>query len=477
MKKPTRGQEAKRPARAVLPTLELTIEKLNEDGLGIARHGSKEVLVFGAFPGEKLVAAIEHEGQRRIIARPLRITEPSPARRPSPCRKVGQCRGCPLLQIKDQEQLRFKKQSVINALSHFPKLRNISVPEVWQAPTALGYRTSAKLAIARQRRQLQIGLYQRGSHTVVDIGDCPLHHPLINQITQVVRDEIERQNLSVFDPRRGNGLLRYLAIRVSPAFNKAMVTFVTGERDFRRVTHLAKWLQRKVPEVVSIQQNINPSAGNTIFGRETIKMLGAVDLIDQVGDVKLRLGPTSFLQVNHDQAARIYRLVREWAALTREETAVDLYCGIGGIALHLAQDAGRVLGIELVEEAIRNARDNARMNGFDHCSFWSGDAADLSGELSAQVPQRSVIVVNPPRSGCEAEVLGTLVELEPRSLIYVSCNPETLARDLALLDEQGYRVDKLQPVDMFPQTPHVETVVLLQPKIRAGKSAGARSKP
>jgi len=464
MAEPTRGKESPRPVRAEPPALSLTIEKLNEDGLGVARHGGKEVLVFGAYPGERIEALVEHEGQRRIIARPRRIVIPSPARRPSPCRKVGQCRGCSLLQLKDEEQLRYKRQSVIEALGRYPQTRSLPVPEVWRAPAVLGYRTSAKLAIAYQRRQLQIGLYQRGSHQVVDVGDCPLHHPLINRITAVVREEIERQHISVYNPQRGQGLLRYLAIRVSPAFGRAMVTFVTSERDFRRITHLAKWLQRKVPEVVSVQQNVNPGAGNVIFGRETLKMLGAADLIDQVGDVRLRLGPTSFLQVNHDQAARIYRLVREWAALGQEETAVDLYCGIGGIALHLARDAGRVLGIELAEEAIRNARDNARMNGLENCSFWSGDAADLALELSSQVPPGSVIVVNPPRTGCDAEVLDSLVGLAPRNLIYVSCNPETLARDLARLDEQGYRVEKLQPVDMFPQTPHVETVVLLEPK-------------
>jgi len=462
MVKPTRNRP-QRPAPAKLPTATVTIDRLNEDGLGVARQGGKEVVVFGAYPGETLDIAIEHEGQRRIIARPLKVKSRSPQRRPSPCPKVNFCRGCSLLQLKPAAQLQFKKQRVAAALAEQPGLGGITVPDVWAAPSPLGYRTSAKLVIGRIRRQPVIGLYQRGTHDIVDIGDCPLHHPLINRISQVVRDEIARQNLSIYDARRQQGLLRYLLVRVSPSQNKAMVTFVTRDKEYRQLTHLAKWLQRKVPEVVSIHQNINPGSGNVIFGRETLKMLGHPDLIDQVGEVRLRLAPGSFLQVNHEQAARIYTLVRDWSELSREDTAVDIYCGIGGIALHLARDAGRVIGIEVVEDAIRNATDNAAINQLDNCSFFAGDAAERLEELQDRIPRGSVIVLNPPRTGCDAAVLDSVAALRPRALIYVSCNPDTLARDLAHLKAAGYRTDKLQPLDMFPQTPHVETVVRLKP--------------
>jgi len=462
MAKPPRKKPA-RQAPAPVSTATVTIDKLNADGLGVTRQAGKEVVVFGAYPGETLEIAIEHEGQRRIIARPLKVATMSPDRRPSPCKKVILCRGCPLLQLKPTAQLDFKRQRVATALAAQPGLGGIKVPEVWAAPQDLGYRTSAKLVIGRIRRQPVIGLYRRGSHDIVDIGDCPLHHPLINRISQVVRDEIARQNLSIYDARRQQGLLRYLLVRVSPAQNKAMVTFVTRDKEYRQLTHLAKWLQRKVPEVVSIQQNVNPSSGNVIFGRETLKMLGHPDLVDQVGEVRLRLAPGSFLQVNHDQAARIYQLVRDWSQLGQTDTAVDIYCGIGGIALHLAKDAGQVIGIEVVEEAIRNARDNAAMNDLGNCSFFAGDAAEQLEELGERIPSGSVIVLNPPRTGCDQQVLDSVIALRPRVLIYVSCNPDTLARDLAHLKPAGYQVDRLQPVDMFPQTPHVETVVRLVP--------------
>lgn len=463
-KAPQRRPKTRRPAP--LPTIEVTIDRLDDEGIGIGRLENKEVHVAGTLPGEKVVAAVEHEGQRRIIGRLKRTLERSCERAASPCGTVKDCLGCSLIQLRYRAQLRFKQEKVQRAVGRFQTLAEVPVHPVWEAPHPLGYRTNAKLVMAKERGKVKIGLYRRGSHEVVDSGDCPLHHPLINRIAAVVREEVERQGIYVYDPLKERGLLRYLTVKVAPAANKAMVTFVTAERDFRQVTHLGKWLKKKVTEVVSVQQNVNRSAGNVIFGRETLKMLGVPDLIDQVGEVRLRISPTSFFQVNNEQAARIYDLVRQWAALSKEDWAVDLYCGIGGIALHLARDAGGVIGIEVVEEAVRNARDNARMNELRNCTFRAGDAAELVHELATEVPAGSVTVVNPPRSGCDREVLEALAELAPRTLIYVSCNPETLARDLDILSGLGYRTCEVQPVDMFPQTPHVESVARLVP---AGK--------
>jgi 23S rRNA (uracil1939-C5)-methyltransferase len=220
---------------------------------------------------------------------------------------------------------------------------------------------------------------------------------------------------------------------------------------------------KKIPQVVSVQQNVNASTGNVILGAQTLKMLGHPALLDQVGDLRLRISPASFFQVNHPQAERIYALVRQWAACRRDEHALDLYCGIGGIAMNLARDAGQVLGIEVVEDAVRNAADNARLNQLDNCRFRAGDAAELLEDLELELPPGAVAVVNPPRKGCEPEVLKRLAALAPRLLLYVSCNPLTLARDLDLLAGLGFVTEDIQPVDMFPQTPHVECVARLVP--------------
>lgn len=457
-KRPTNNNRPRR--RQSLPTTQATISQLNDEGVGIAYHEGKELLVAGALAGEKVLVAIEHSGQRRSIGQLRRVLEKSPLRRTSPCNLAERCQSCALIQMDYKAQLRYKSAKLKQALADFETLKNLQPQPILAAEHPLGYRTNAKLALSKERGKVHIGLYRRGTHKVVDIEDCPLHHPLINRIVRTVKDEIQRQKIFIYDPQTRRGLLRYLLVKVSPKNEKAMVTFVTAERNYREITHLAKWLARKVPEVISVHQNINGSTGNVVMGRETIRMLGVPDLIDQVGDIRLRISPTSFFQVNHEQAARIYALVRNWAALENHETALDLYCGIGGIALHLAKDAGSVTGIEVVEEAVLNACENARMNRLGNCHFLAGDSAELIHDLAPDSVK--VAVINPPRSGCQAEVLEALAELAPARIIYVSCNPATLARDLDLLHEKGYRVTELQPVDMFPQTAHLETVVHLQ---------------
>jgi 23S rRNA (uracil1939-C5)-methyltransferase len=442
--------------------LTLTIDRIDDDGLGLATHAGKPVIVFDALPGEKVVVRVVHAGRNRIVASTVRVLQSSRDRiAKTSCPHYRACQGCALLSWKYDAQLACKGKRVADALAAFPSLLEVPLHEVWAAPEALGYRASAKLVVARKRGKGQVGMYRRGSHDVVDIADCPLHHPLINRVAAVVRDELDRRKISAYDANHRRGLLRYLLVRVSPAYDKAMVTFVTSERNYREVTHLAKWLQRKIPEVISVHQNVNSSSGNVIFGRETFKVLGTPDLIDKVGDVRLRLGPTSFLQVHHAQAARIYRLVRDWCDLRTGESALDLYCGVGGISLHLAGKAHQVFGVETHAEAVRHAQANATMNGFTNCKFVAGDVEAILGDDFPLTGKLGAVVVNPPRSGCSPQVLSAIADLQPRTLVYVSCHPDSLARDLALLVEQGFRVEEVQPVDMFPQTPHVENVVRL----------------
>jgi 23S rRNA (uracil1939-C5)-methyltransferase len=427
----------------------------------MAIHDGKQVVVFDALPGEKVVVRVMHAGRHKITARTLRVLQSSRERNAKhSCPHFRICQSCALMSWKYDAQLAYKFRRVADALAVYPNLSTVMPEAMWAAPKGFGYRASAKLVVARKRGKAKVGMYRRGSHDVVDIADCPLHHPLINRVAAVVREELDRRNISAYDVNHRRGLLRYLLVRVSPAYATAMVTFVTSERNFSEVTHLAKWLQRKVPEVISVHQNVNSSSGNVIIGRDTYKVLGTPDLVDQVGDARLRLGPTSFLQVHHAQAARIYRLVRDWSDLQEGESALDLYCGVGGISLHLASKARQVLGIETVAEAVRHAQANARMNGFSNCIFVAGDVeAILCDESLIQKP--GVIVVNPPRSGCSPQVLSAIVAIQPRSLLYVSCHPDSLARDLAALVEHGFCVEQVQPVDMFPQTQHVENVVRL----------------
>jgi len=459
MKIVKKQQKAKQLPRE---TLKLTIDSLDNEGIGLARHQGKTALVQGAFPKETVLVEVEHIGRTHIYTRLLKVLRNSPQRTTHiPCKQELDCLGCPLIGMKYQAQLDFKQQRVTDALiSQKLSGAELVLPTLASAPP-VNYRASAKLVFGRKRDKVTIGLYKRGSHDIIGCPDCPIHHPLINKIVAVVQDEVQRQGISVYSSKHKNGMLRYLLIRVSPLNDRAMVTFVSNFRDLQQLPKLAKWLTRKVPEVVAVHQNVNSSGGNVILGQETLKLLGAPDLIDRAGDIRLRIAPGAFYQVNSLQAARVYALVREWAQLKKNQTAIDLYCGIGGIALHLAKDAKQVFGIEVVPEAVRNAADNASLNNLNNCRFSAGDAAEELRGLAEKLPNLAVAVVNPPRKGCDAEVLETLANLSPQRLIYVSCDPDSLARDLALLTQRGYQIEQVQPIDMFPQTAHVETVVLL----------------
>ncbi len=459
MKKPLKKRSTSKPSQP--ETLKLTIDCLDKDGIGLAPHENRTAVIQGAYPGETVVAEVEHTGRTHIFTHLRRVLRNSPQRTAHiACKQERDCLGCPLIGMKYGDQLLFKQQRVAEALQQQGLLDETQVQPVLPSDNPFGYRASAKLTFARSREKVLIGLYKRGSHEVVDCPDCPVHHPLINKIVTVVRDEVQRQRISVYNPRHQRGLLRYLLIRISPTSGKALVTFVSNFRDLKQLPKLAKWLTRKVPEVIGVHQNINSSTGNVIMGDKTIKLQGLPDLIETCGAVRLRIAPESFFQINTGQAANIYALVRKWANLTKQDTAIDLYCGIGGIALHLGKDAWQVDGIEYVDEAVRNAAENARLNELYNCRFYAGDATEqLQRYNSEKIP--ALVTVNPPRKGCTEELLQTLYQLKPKQIIYISCDPDSLCRDLKILTANGYKIAQLQPVDMFPQTAHIETVVQL----------------
>ncbi|MBN1957186.1 MAG: 23S rRNA (uracil(1939)-C(5))-methyltransferase RlmD [Desulfuromonadales bacterium] len=460
MKKPSATSRSQK--KAARETLKLTVDSLDAEGIGLAPHDNRIALIPGALPGETVIAEVEHVGRTHIYTRLRKVLRNAPERSARiVCALERQCLGCPLIAMKYPEQLLFKQQRVAEALQRHQLLDDVEIPAVHASPEPTAYRASAKLAFARKREKVLIGLYRRGTHDVIDCPDCPVHHPLINRIAAVVRDEVQRQKISVYNPKHQRGCLRYLLVRISPTSGKALVTFVTNFRDLQQLPKLAKWLTRKIPAVIGVHQNINSSSGNVILGEETLRLQGLPDLIEQIGDIRLRIAPEAFFQINTLQATNIYQLVRRWAQLKKTDLAVDLYCGIGGIALHLARDTAQVFGIEYSKSAVRNAGDNAELNRLGNCRFIAGDAAEELQRLPLDGRNPALITLNPPRKGCTPEVVQAVGQLRPRQLIYVSCDPDSLARDLKILTENHYKIDRLQPVDMFPQTAHVETVVQL----------------
>jgi len=443
-------------------TLELAITSVNDDGFGVSYHEGTRILVAHALPGEQVVVRVTYVGKREAFGNILKCLKSSPDRVDvSPCSKGRVCDGCNLMQMRYPAQLAWKRELVAKQLRQYPSLTLVPVHDTIASPQEFGYRNSAKLVVSGKSAAPVIGMYRRNSHDVQENLDCPLHHPLINRVVQAAKAGIKKGKVPIYNPKSEMGLLRYLVVRVAQPGDRVMVVLVTSEVGYNEMHHLAKYIQQEVPEVAVVAQNINNTTGNVIFGQRDRFLTKGQTLRAKMGETTFSLSPRSFFQVNSGAAQIIYERVRKLAALKGTERVIDLYCGIGGISLLLAKDAAEVVGIELVEAAVTDATENARLNRIDNCEFVAGDAARLLDEIGSE-GGADVIVLNPPRKGCEEKVLKSAAALNPGKMIYVSCSPETLARDLDLLSRLGYRTVEVQPVDMFPQTVHVEDVALLE---------------
>ncbi|TSK09227.1 MAG: 23S rRNA (uracil(1939)-C(5))-methyltransferase RlmD [Geobacter sp.] len=442
--------------------LELQIISNNEEGFGVAIHEGTRVLIAGGLAGETVVGKITYVGRRESFANIIKLLKRSPDRAPSAACTMGKaCDGCGLMQMRYPAQLAWKKEMVSRQIRRYPSLSGATLHDVIASPSELGYRNTAKLVVAGKHSDPVIGIYRRNTHDVLEIEDCALHHPLINKVVKAAKAGIKKGKVQIYNPKSEMGLLRYLVVRVAEPGNQVMVVFVTTDQGYNEMHHLAKFVQQAVPEVVVVAQNINNSTGNVIFGHKDRSITKAQSLKAFIGDKSFNLSPHSFFQVNSGAARIIYEKVREFARLSGKERVIDLYCGIGGISLFLADRAREVVGIEVVEAAVADATANAAMNRADNCSFEAGDAVHLIDEIGEE-GGADLIVLNPPRKGCEEKVLKSVAAINPARIIYVSCSPETLARDLDILSRLGYRTLEVQPVDMFPQTVHVEDVALLE---------------
>jgi len=465
MKKPrdTKPQTKKAISFPSGSMLDLTIEGLDNDGIGWCRQEGITITVPGAYPGEKVTARITHRGRNHATATIIRIIAPSPHRLPvTPCSSKKGCDGCPLINLSATAQHTWKTDRVHYALTAYQGLKTVTVAPLATPGGSLHYRNSCKLVIGGTFSKPLIGIYKRWSHEIVPLQDCPLHHPLLNRIAKVTAEGIRKGKVPIYHQQTGNGFLRYLAVRVAEATNEALVVLVTGQRSYNELHHLAAYLQREVPEIAVVAQNINPSSGNVIFGQHDHFQTKRQHIVETIGHIKLQLSPRSFFQVNTAGATCIYQYVADGLALTGKERVLDIYSGVGGIGLYLAKDAATVTGLEEIEPAVEDAERNARLNRLSNCRFIAGDASGLIGELIDAGEQFDRVVVNPPRSGCSSTVLDAIIKLAPPRMAYVSCNPDSLARDLLHLVQHGFQVISVQPVDMFPQTPHIECVAILQ---------------
>jgi len=425
----------------------LTIKRLGIHGEGIGDHNGFTIFVDGALPGETVTAAVDEVRKNFARAKVVSYEKTSPHRVTPPCPVFGQCGGCQLMHLDYPEQLETKRQRVVDALERIGKIFDVPVASCVPSPAPLGYRNKIQLPIILDST-LRMGLYAFNSHDIIEIEKCYIHCPLGEKVFVQVKQILKAHP----DPS-----FRHLIIKTAVHTNQVLVVIVTQGEGLPLLPQIAEEIMESAPEIKGVVQNIHSSSGNVILGKTFRTLAGHSYIVDKICGMHFKVSPASFFQVNPAQAENLYQKALEFCDLKGEETVLDAYCGVGTLSLILARHAKQMIGVECVPDAISDAQDNAKRNKIENAQFTCAQAEDFIGTLS----QIDVAVLNPPRKGCESAFLEKLALLKPRRLVYVSCDPATLARDLAILKEKGYQVDQVQPFDMFPQTVHVESVAQL----------------
>jgi 23S rRNA (uracil-5-)-methyltransferase RumA len=438
----------------------VTIRSLGINGEGIGYYKKKIVFVDKALPGEVVRAEITELKEKYAYARLLQVVEKSPDRIEPPCPVYAECGGCSLQHMDYQAQLASKRELVREALRKYAGLENPPVAETIGMENPWSYRNKAQFQVGMRENRLVAGLYQAGSHKLVDLQGCRVQHEATNQIVETARQIIEKLGIPIYDERKRTGVIRTIVARVAFATGEAQLTLVTATEEIPNVKELVLELRYQLPSLVSIVQNINPKKTSLVFGETTKQLWGKPSIAEKLGSLSFDLSARAFFQLNPEQTNKLYNEVKKAADLNGSELLFDLYCGTGTIALWLAPYAKEVRGIELIPEAVEDARANAKHNGIDNVSFHVGKAEVLMPKWAKQGMRPDVVVVDPPRTGLDHALIDTLLEVRPQKIVYVSCNPSTLAKDINKL-QSSYTLANVQPLDMFPHTPHVESCSLL----------------
>ena len=449
--------------------VELYIDDIGNEGEGIGHIDGYALFLKDAVIGDKVRAKIIKTKKNYGFARVEEVIEASKDRVSPRCSKARQCGGCTLQHLAYEKQLEYKFNKVKNCLERIGGLENIEekMEPILGMEEPFYYRNKAQFPVGYDKEgNLITGFYAGRTHHIIDCTHCMIQHPVNEQILLKVLDYMKKNNITAYDEKTHKGLVRHIVTRVGFKTGEIMVCLVVNgsKKNLRNLEMLVDSLT-EVEGMTSICVNINKEKTNRILGSKTEEVYGKPYIYDYIGNVKYQIGPLSFFQVNPTQTKVLYEKAMEYADLKGEETVWDLYCGIGTISLFLAQKAKKVYGVEIVKEAIDDARLNAKMNGFDNAEFFVGKAEEvLPREYEKNGVYADTIGVDPPRKGCDSKLLETMVKMTPKRIVYVSCDPATLARDLKVLSEQGYEVEKVCAVDQFSHSSHVETVVRLKRK-------------
>ena len=454
MPKPRRGD-----------VISLAIDDLAFGGEGVGRLDGYVVFVREGLPGDTLRVRVTETRARYARGVIERVETPSPDRVDPPCPYFGRCGGCRLQHLAYPAQLAFKEKQVRDCLERLGGLvGDIDIRPILGAPETYGYRNKMEFTVAGVAAGPPVvGLHQAARYDVVlDVEQCLLQSDTMNRLLGAVRDEVRHRGVSVYDPVREEGLLRFVTLREGGRTGQAMVNLVASAPDVEALGPVADAIGAREPATSSVVLNVNAKKAAVAVGTEEHLLAGRDHVTESLGGIEFEVSANSFFQTNTVQAERLFDLVAEASELTGSETVLDLYSGTGAISLLLARRCRAVYGIELASAAVADAVRNARRNGIENCTFLAGEVRHVLPDLARQGVRPDVAVADPPRAGFHPKALAALISLASARIVYVSCNPATLARDLADLVRGGYRLDWVQPVDMFPQTPHIEAAARLR---------------
>lgn len=439
----------------------IEIGGMTHEGQGVGRIDNFTVFVDGPIKGEEVEIKIIKINKKYAIGKLLNVIKASPDRVEPVCKVFNRCGGCSLQHMSAQATLKFKTDLVTDNIRRIGKLKDVVVHDTIGMEKPFNFRNKAQYPVGKSKDGVVVGFYAKKSHDIVDSPMCMIQHSVSDKAKLIVKRFLEDERISVYDEVTGKGLVRRVVTRLGFNTGELMVVLVLNGKSLPNQGKLVNLLTEEIPEIKSIVLNVNTANTNIILGSRNIVIFGEETITDCIGKYKFKISPLSFFQVNPVQTEVLYNKVLEYADLTGEEMVFDLYCGIGTISLFLSEKAKKVYGVEVVEEAIRDAKENAKLNGVDNVEFLVGEAERIIPDMYQKGVRADVVVVDPPRKGCDEVLLDTLVNMSPERIVYVSCNPATLARDLAFLAERGFEVVEVQPVDMFPWSSHVECVVLM----------------
>ncbi|MBR5021775.1 MAG: 23S rRNA (uracil(1939)-C(5))-methyltransferase RlmD [Oscillospiraceae bacterium] len=477
---------------------EAVVTDYTAEGQGVARIEGCAVFLPNAIAGEKYRVRIEKVGKTWAAGKIVEILEKSPHRVNRECPVAKLCGGCDFWHMDYEEETRLKAERVRQCLNRIGGESLTEVP-ILAAPTCYGYRNKAQYPVSQvitkschserpvresknlrtpdsaeilrraalaqddnimQKGRVFAGFFKAGTHQVIENEKCLILPPETDRVKKIVIDYVNHYRISAYDETIGKGLLRHIYVRRGAVSEQILVCLVVNGRKLPHIEDLTQRLQA-VPGFTSLVLSVNTKAGNTVLGEEFITLHGPGYIEDTLCGLKFRLSARSFYQVNHHQAQRLYEAAIAQAEITKEDLVLDLYCGVGTITLAMAKAAGKVIGVEVVEQAVADAKENAKRNGIENAEFFCGDAGKAALELEKKGIRPDVIVVDPPRKGLNSDTIEALHRMSPRRIVYVSCDPATLARDVALLKERGYVLKNAQAADLFPRCSHVESIICL----------------